>query len=160
MTQELLRQLASGGLRALPPERLDDLAQWCLEWAEATGDGRYSVLAQTLTQLRSWFGGDEGRDIDGRSVSRAMASKYVRTAARRSELEGHAWHDLRHHHASILLSAGVSPALVAERLGHDVKTLLTTYAHVIRNDDERVRAIVDESLGVSTEDWLRTEAIS
>lgn len=51
------------------------------------------------------------------------------------------------------------PALVAERLGHDVKTLLTTSAHVIPDDDRRVRAIVDESLGVSAEDWLRTEAV-
>ncbi len=58
------------------------------------------------------------------------------------------------------LSAGVSPALVAERLGHHVKTLLTAYAHVIGNDDDRVRSIVDESLGVSAEDWLRTASVS
>jgi integrase len=47
---------------------------------------------------------------------------------------GPTWHDLRHHHASVLLSRGVSPALVAERLGHDIKTLMRTYAHVIRSD--------------------------
>jgi integrase len=63
-------------------------------------------------------------------------------------------HDLRHHHASVLLSAGVSPALVAERLGHTIATLLSTYAHVIRSDEERVRAIVDESLGGSAQEWL------
>jgi hypothetical protein len=57
-----------------------------------------------------------------------------------------------------LLSKGISPAYVAERLGHDVRTLLRTYAHVIRQDDERVRAIVEDVLGVSAEDWLRTEA--
>ena len=61
-----------------------------------------------------------------------------------------------HHHASVLLSRGVSPALVAERLGHDIKTLMRTYAHVIRSDEDRVRSIVDESLGASAEDWLRT----
>jgi hypothetical protein len=49
----------------------------------------------------------------------------------------------------------VSPALVAERLGHDVATRLRTYAHVIRSDDDRVRSIVDASLGDSAEDWLR-----
>jgi hypothetical protein len=53
----------------------------------------------------------------------------------------------------------VSPALVAERLGHDVKTLLSTYAHVIRGDDDRVRSIVDATLGGSPEDWLSTEAV-
>jgi len=73
-------------------------------------------------------------------------------------LEGRTWHDLRHHHASVLLSAGVGPALVAERLGHDVVTLLKTYAHVIRKDEDRVRGIIDATLGGSAEDWLRTEA--
>jgi hypothetical protein len=46
---------------------------------------------------------------------------------------------------------------VAERLGHDLETLLRTYAHVIRQDDERLRTIVDAMLGGDAEDWLRTE---
>lgn len=54
---------------------------------------------------------------------------------------------------------GVSPALVAERLGHDLKTLLRTYAHVIRQDEDRVRAIVDVTLGGDAEDWLSTEVV-
>ena len=45
---------------------------------------------------------------------------------------------------------------MAERLGHDIKTLMRTYAHVIRSDEDRFRSIVDESLGASAEDWLRT----
>lgn len=120
------------------------------------------VVAALSAHVAAFGTGQDGLvfHIVGGPVSRAMASKYIRTAARRAGLEGHTWHDLRHHHASVLLSAGVSPALVAERLGHDVKTLLATYAHVIRNDEERVRAIVDETLGGSAEDWLRTEAIS
>lgn len=121
-----------------------------------------TLVVDTLAaHLRAFGPGEDGLvfHITGRPVVRAMASKYIRTAARSAGLEGHAWHDLRHHHASVLLSAGVSPALVAERLGHDVKTLLSTYAHVIRNDDERVRAIIDATLGVSAEDWLRTEAV-
>jgi integrase len=43
-------------------------------------------------------------------------------------------HDLRHLHASRLLHAGVSPAIVAERLGHRLPTLLSTYAHVMPPD--------------------------
>jgi hypothetical protein len=31
--------------------------------------------------------------------------------------------------ASVLQSAGISPAIVVERLGHDIKTLLRAYAH-------------------------------
>jgi len=95
---------------------------------------------------------------EGRSIGRAMASKHMRTAAAAAGIPGSGWHDLRHHHASTLLAAGVNPAKVAERLGHDLKTLLTTYAHVMPRDDDRVRTIVDESLAGSAEDWLRTEA--
>ncbi len=109
----------------------------------------------------------------GGMAVRAQASSYARRAGLASglgklvEVEGKSWqryvgpgwHDLRHHHASVLLSKGVSPALVAERLGHDLKTLLRTYAHVIRQDDERVRAIVDVTLGGDAEDWLRTEVV-
>jgi hypothetical protein len=61
-------------------------------------------------------------------------------------------------HASFLLTEGVNSTKVAERLGHDVKTLLTTYAHVMPNDDDRVRSIVYATLGERAEHWLRTEA--
>jgi integrase len=82
----------------------------------------------------------------------------MRQTADRAGQPGRTWHDLRHHHASLLLSNGVSPALVAERLGHDLATLLKTYAHVIRNDEDRVRSIVDDTLAGSAEDFLRTGA--
>jgi integrase len=116
------------------------------------------VVDSVSAHLATFGAGEEGLvfHLDGRSVVRNVASKYMRNAAAGAGVEA-TWHSLRHHHASVLLSAGVSPALVAERLGHDVKTLLTTYAHVIRPDEDRVRVIVDESLGGSAADWLRTE---
>ncbi len=120
-----------------------------------------SIVVDTLSAHVASFGtGEEGLvlHLEGRPVGRSMASKYIRTAADMARVDA-SWHDLRHHHASVLLSAGVSPALVAERLGHDVKTLLATYAHVIRTDEDRVRNVVDETLGGSAEDWLRTEAV-
>jgi len=120
------------------------------------------IVVEGLSAHLATFGtGEHGLlfHIDGRPVVRAMVGKYVRTAARaHPSLTGRTWHDLRHHHASVLLSAGVSPALVAERLGHDVATLLKTYAHVIRQDEDRVRSIVDDTLGGTAEDFLRTEA--
>ena len=89
----------------------------------------------------------------------AVVGKHVRVAALAAGLVRRTWHDLRHHHASVVLSEGVSPALVPERLGHDAATLLKTYAHVICKDEERVRSIVDATLGTSVEEWLRTEAV-
>jgi integrase len=118
------------------------------------------LLVDTLAAHLATFGSGEGElvfHIAGRSVARAMAAKYMRAAKKRAGVTA-TWHDLRHHHASVLLAEGVNPSKVAERLGHDLKTLLATYAHVMPSDDDRVRSIVDATLGGSAEDWLRTEA--
>jgi integrase len=132
------------------------------------------VVVEALAAHIEMFGtGEHGVifHVEGRCIGRSTGWKYAAKAGvasglgrmvpvegepARKRYEGPSWHDNRHHHASMLLSHGVSPALLAERLGHDIKTLLRTYAHVIRTDDDRVRSIVDDSLGESAEDWLRT----
>jgi integrase len=120
-----------------------------------------TLMVDTLSAHLATFGtGDDGLVFhrDGRPIGRSLGSKYMRTAASGAGVSA-TWHLLRHTHASLLLSEGVSPAMVAERTGDDIVTLLATYAHVIRSDEDRVRGIVDEVLGVSTADWLRTEAL-
>jgi integrase len=117
-----------------------------------------AVTVDALAAHVAEFGeGDDGLvfHTKGRPVGRSMASKYIRLARTAANMPNVTWHDFRHHHASVLLSHGVSPALVAERLGHDVKTLMATYAHVIRADDDRVRAIIDADFGHSA-DFSRT----
>ncbi len=55
-------------------------------------------------------------------------------------------HDLRHHFASVLLAAGESVVAVAERLGHENATLvLSTYGHLMPDNEERTRRAVDEA---------------
>ena len=50
-------------------------------------------------------------------------------------------HDLRHVHATMLLTAGVPVHVVAERLGHaDPAITLRVYAHVIRKHADGVAA--------------------
>lgn len=56
--------------------------------------------------------------------------RFVNVASKMGH-KGMRFHDLRHTHATILLEAGEMPNAVAERLGHDVNTLLKTYAHVL-----------------------------
>ncbi|MHA7296890.1 tyrosine-type recombinase/integrase [Pseudarthrobacter raffinosi] len=57
---------------------------------------------------------------------------------------GDGWHQLRHHHASLLIAAGLSPVAMAHRLGHkDATETLQTYAHLWPNDDERMAAASD-----------------
>ncbi len=47
-------------------------------------------------------------------------------------------HDLRHTHASLLLSAGEPVKTVSERLGHASATVtMTVYSHVLPGDQKR-----------------------
>ena len=85
---------------------------------------------------------------------RDSLGRFMKATAARAGLPGVTWHSLRHAHASLVLSAGVSPALVAERLGHAVGTLMRTYAHVIRSDAARVRAVGEASFAEAAESWL------
>lgn len=63
-------------------------------------------------------------------------------------------HDLRHHCASVLLAASESVVAVAERLGHEVATLvLKTYGHRMPDSEDRTRRAVDEA-------WCATTAPS
>lgn len=120
----------------------------------ALSDTTVDALAAHLAQ----FGpGDDDlifHQPSGRPILRGVLNAYVRKAASSAGVEGRTWHDFRHHHASLLLSEGISPALVAERLGHDLKTLLRTYSHVIRSDDDRVRAVLDGAFTDRAESFL------
>lgn len=52
--------------------------------------------------------------------------------AKRASLPRIRFHDLRHTHASLALTAGVHPKVVSERLGHaDIALTLNTYSHAI-----------------------------
>lgn len=81
-------------------------------------------LPAHLDRFGTWADGLVFHTPPGGMVVRAQASRYARRAGVASglgkleEVEGKAWkryvgpgwHDLRHHHASVLLSKGVSPA--------------------------------------------------
>lgn len=56
-------------------------------------------------------------------------------------------HDLRHSHASMLLSAGVDVVSVSRRLGHEkVSTTLNTYAHLMPNSDVAIVEKINSTL--------------
>lgn len=94
----------------------------------------------------------------GRPIGRRSFSDLWRAATRGAGLEGSRFHDLRHHYASVLLSAGVSVKAVQANLGHASATVtLNVYGHFMPDDEDRTRAAVDLVLGTA-EDRLRTEA--
>ena len=52
-------------------------------------------------------------------------------------------HDLRHSHASFLISAGVPITAISKRLGHaTIEQTLNTYAHLLPDDEEKVACAI------------------
>lgn len=66
------------------------------------------------------------------------------------------YHDLRHHFASSLLSAGCSIVAVQRALGHSAASImLNTYGHLMPSDHDRIRAATGAAW--QSEDSMRTE---
>jgi len=77
----------------------------------------------------------------GEPTRPSTVSRQFRALADDAKLEGVRFHDLRHAHASVLLSQGASMNVVQERLGHaDVATTLRNYGHLLKGQE---RAAVD-----------------
>ena len=56
-------------------------------------------------------------------------------------------HEFRHSHASYLINKGVSPLVVAQRLGHsDVATTLNTYSHLYPSKQAEAVAFMENDL--------------
>jgi integrase len=65
-------------------------------------------------------------------------------------------HDLRHSYASILISAGVSPAYVQQQLGHaSIKLTVDTYTHLIPGSGRQALAFLPSVTGSSDTDTER-----
>lgn len=78
-------------------------------------------------------------DLDGGYTRRKALSQRFKIIAKNCGYPGMTFHHLRHTHATILLSAGVNPKAVSERLGHrDIQTTLSTYTHVLPKEHTQV----------------------
>jgi integrase len=76
--------------------------------------------------------------------------------ALKSEVKKISIHDLRHTAASIAISAGATPNMVKEMLGHsDVQLTMRVYAHIFEADREKVAANVNRAVNEVHE--MRTE---
>ncbi|MGG0259279.1 site-specific integrase [Bacillus mycoides] len=69
--------------------------------------------------------------------------KYIKIA----QVKNIVLHEFRHSHASYLINKGVSPLMVAQRLGHsDVATTLNTYSHLYPSKQAEVVAFMEKDL--------------
>ncbi|MFC6084048.1 site-specific integrase [Sphaerisporangium aureirubrum] len=108
------------------------------------------------------FGDVEGRHRHPERFSRSFKEHLTRCRTRLEaigvELPDVRLHDLRHTHATILLSNRVPVKVVSERLGHASPTItLTVYAHVMPGQSARRRRPVRLSGGQGVEQDPRCE---
>lgn len=70
----------------------------------------------------------------GTPMSHRNVLRQFKKLAKEAELPPIRFHDLRHTCATLLLSAGVNPKVVQERLGHSrITTTIDTYSHLLPN---------------------------
>jgi len=85
---------------------------------------------------------DRGKNLDPRNVLRTM--ERLRKAADVPRIR---FHDLRHTHASMLLSNGVDIVKVAKRLGHaNARVTSEIYAHLIPEEPDEVAEMFEDVL--------------
>lgn len=85
------------------------------------------------------------------SITKSYLEKEMNRGVELSGVKKIRLHDLRHSHASLLISKlGAQPNLVAERLGHEkIQTTLSTYSHLYPNQNrnlaEQLNELVEET---------------
>ena len=86
------------------------------------------------------FGRPDGDPMPPRSLTH----EFAKIAGRVKDVPRVRFHDLRHSHATQLLSAGVHPKVAQERLGHSsISTTLDLYSHVSETMQEDAAVKLD-----------------
>jgi integrase len=84
---------------------------------------------------------------DGTSVEPDKVSADFARIVRGAGLPHLTLHGLRHAHATLLLTAGVHPKVVSERLGHsNIAITMDTYSHVLPGLQEQAAQVLDQLL--------------
>lgn len=107
-----------------------------LEWVRNERRGQSSHYANTELV----FPARDGRVPNRQSASESFKSMLKRAGLSRDRLLFR-WYDLRHTHATYLITMGMPSNIVAQRLGHSVAELMKTYIHVIPDLEESASAV-------------------
>jgi integrase len=75
-----------------------------------------------------------------------FVTRLWRPFLQRADVEYKNFHTCRHYVASTLLAKGLPISAVAKFMGHDERTLLSTYSHLMPDQLDTVAAAVDEAL--------------
>ena len=110
--------------------------------------------AQKFLRLGIGFSDDSFvvTQADGRGMQPTFITHEWVRQIRNTALPRLRFHDLRHAHATHLLSSGVHPKVASERLGHSkVGITLDLYSHVMPGMQEDAAARVDDAIRVAME---------
>lgn len=79
------------------------------------------------------------------TVTKSHLEKEIKRGAELAGLKKIRVHDLRHSHASLLISKGVDIATISNRLGHEkISTTLNTYSHMFESSAAGVANMLDD----------------
>jgi integrase len=101
---------------------------------------RRNLTGETWTDLDLIIDRGDGNPINPDTLSTGWARRL-----RKHKLPKVRFHDLRHAHATLMLTKGVHPKIVSERLGHaSIGITLDTYSHVLPSLQHEAAAAFDE----------------
>lgn len=120
---------------SLDAQMMEDLSRW-----KATQAKYLLSLGICQNGETPVISNEVGTRLDGNNMSR-----WWRTFQKEYGFEGLRFHDLRHTHATMLVSSGLNIKAVSSRIGHaSVGITLDLYAHAQREDDEKAAAIIGQ----------------
>jgi len=96
--------------------------------------------------------------FDGRPLwPTSVTHEFVKAIRKLSSLPRIRFHDLRHSHATQLLTAGIHPKIAQERLGHStITTTLDLYSHVTTTMQDDAASKLDSALRTAFESKVKT----
>lgn len=100
-----------------------------------------------MDEMKDYCGMLYGRSAKDRLfvVTKSHLEKEIKRGAELAGLTPIRVHDLRHSHASLLISQGVNVAVISRRLGHkSIKTTLNIYAHMFDKDAKEAADMLDK----------------
>lgn len=100
-----------------------------------------------VDEMKDYCGMLYGRGAKDRLfvVTKSHLEKEIKRGAELAGLTPIRVHDLRHSHASLLISQGVNVAVISRRLGHkSIKTTLNIYAHMFDKDAKEAADMLDK----------------
>jgi len=99
------------------------------------------------------FGNERGGQIVASTYSRVWreARPFAMTPDRVDSLMAAVPYDLRHAGVSLGLRSTRDPALIAERAGHSVEIMMSTYSWVLDDQDKAANKAIEDALGDSPE---------